>query len=146
MSRHFTLTEARALLGFARRTIAEAVKSKDLAEQSETWLRELSQKILMSGGVAVDTAAVEIWKTQYDTSTQALKSAMEALDEAGIQVKDLDVGLIDFPTIYRGEEVLLCFRMDESDITHWHGMTEGFAGRKEIDEDFVRNHRGQTLT
>ena len=58
-------------------------------------------------------------------------------------VKDLDVGLVDFPTFYRGEEVYLCWRMDESDIDHWHGVHEGFAGRKEIDRHFVENHRGE---
>jgi len=146
MARYFTLEEARGMLAFAGRAIREAVHSKNLAEQAETWLRDLSQKILFAGGMTVDTTAVEAWKTQYDTSSQSLKSALESLEEAGIQVKDLDIGLIDFPTLYRGEEVLLCWRMDEDDITHWHGLAEGFAGRREIDDDFLRNHRGETLS
>jgi len=45
-------------------------------------------------------------------------------------IKDLDVGLIDFPTLFRGKEVYLCWRMGESGIRHWHGVDEGFAGRK----------------
>ncbi len=146
MARYFTLEEARRLLPFAGRSIREAVESQTRAEEAETWLRDLSQRILMSGGMAVDTAAVESWKAQYDSSSQGLKRAMEGLEEAGIQVKDLNVGLVDFPSLYRGEEVCICWRMDEDDIRYWHGMTEGFAGRKEIDEDFVRNHRGQTLS
>jgi len=98
MARYFTLEEARGMLAFAGRAIREAVHSKNLAEQAETWLRDLSQKILFAGGMTVDTTAVEAWKTQYDTSSQSLKSALESLEEAGIQVKDLDIGLIDFPT------------------------------------------------
>jgi hypothetical protein len=67
---------------------------------------------------------------------------VEKLEEAGVVVKDLDIGLVDFPTLYRGEEVYLCWRMDEPDIDYWHGVHEGFAGRKEIDQTFVDNHRG----
>ena len=145
MPRYFTLDEARRLLPFAGRTIREAVDSQTRREKAETWLRELSQRILMLGGITLDTTAVESWKSQYDLSSQTLKRAMEALEEAGIQVKDLTTGLVDFPTIYRGQEVCICWRMDEDDIRYWHGLTEGFAGRKEIDEDFRRNHRGQEL-
>lgn len=146
MPRYFTLTEARRMLPFAGRSIREAVESKSRAEEAEAWLRDLSQRILMSGGMAVDTAAVEAWKAQYDSSSQTLKRAMEGLEDAGIQVKDLDIGLVDFPSLYHGEEVCICWRMDEDDIRYWHGMTEGFGGRKEIDDEFIRNHRGQTLT
>jgi hypothetical protein len=55
------------------------------------------------------------------------------------------VGLIDFPTLYRGSEVYLCYRMDEADIRFWHNTTEGFAGRKEIDNVFLDNHRGEDV-
>jgi hypothetical protein len=54
-------------------------------------------------------------------------------------VKDLDIGLIDFPTLFRGREVYLCWRMGETGIRYWHGE-EGFRGRKEIDRDFLDNH------
>ena len=60
-------------------------------------------------------------------------------------VKDLDVGLVDFPTLFRGEEVYLCWRMDEDDIDYWHGVHEGFAGRRPIDQQFIDNHRGEEL-
>jgi hypothetical protein len=106
-------------------------------------MQELAQRILMLGGISVDTATAEKWKTQRDSSAQALKQALEKIEEIGVVVKDLDVGLVDFPTLYRGEEVYLCWRMDESDIGHWHGVHEGFAGRKEIDRHFVENHRGE---
>ena len=50
---------------------------------------------------------------------------------------------VDFPTLFQGEEVYLCWRMDEDDIDHWHGVNEGFVGRKPIDQHFVDNHRGE---
>ena len=143
MPRHFTLDEARALLPLVGRTVREAVLSKGRYEEGETYLQELSQRILMRGGMTVDTATAEAWKTQRDSNAQTLKSAIGRLEEIGVLIKDLDAGLVDFPTLYRGEEVYLCWRMDENDIQHWHGVHEGFAGRKEIDRYFIENHRGE---
>jgi hypothetical protein len=143
MARHFTLTEARALLPAVGRLIREAVHSKDRYQQGDRYMQELAQRILMLGGISVDTAKAEGWKAQRDSSAQSLKQSLEKIEEIGVVVKDLDVGLVDFPTIYRGEEVYLCWRMDEGDIGHWHGVHEGFAGRKEIDRHFVENHRGE---
>lgn len=143
MARHFTLTEARTLLPSVGRLIRESVHSKGRYQEADTYMQELSQRILMMGGISVDTAAAEGWKTQRDTSGQALKQALEKIEEIGVVVKDLDVGLVDFPTLYRGEEVYLCWRMDEADIEHWHGVHEGFAGRKDIDKHFLENHRGE---
>ena len=78
------------MLPFAERSIREAVESRGRAGAAETWLRSLSQRIMMSGGMAVDTAAVESWKAQYDSSSKILKRSMDGLEEAGIQVKDLE--------------------------------------------------------
>ena len=60
----------------------------------------------------------------------------------GCVVKDLDIGLIDFPTEFRGEEVYLCWKLGEPRIEFWHGVEEGFRGRKAIDQDFRDHHRG----
>jgi hypothetical protein len=146
MSRHFTLDEAHALLPEVGRLIRDAVQSKSRYQAAETWLHDLAQRIMMSGGIHVDTALVESWKGQLEASGQTLKSSLEAIEEIGVLVKDMDTGLVDFPTLYRGEEVYLCWRMDEDRIEHWHGVHEGFAGRKAIDRDFLANHRGVGLT
>ena len=66
--------------------------------------------------------------------------------ETGCLVKDLDKGLVDFPTLFRGEEVYLCWKMDEPAIQFWHSVEEGFSGRKQIDQEFRDNHRGDALT
>jgi hypothetical protein len=50
-----------------------------------------------------------------------------------VQVKDLDIGLLDFPCKVEGEVLLLCWKLGEPAITHWHGVSEGFAGRKPVD-------------
>lgn len=144
MPRYFTLSEARELLPAVRRSIREAVQGKHRRQQSEELLQGLVQRILMQGGITVDTTAVESWKTQRDSAAQSLQASMEWMEETGVVVKDLDVGLVDFPTLYRGEEVYLCWRMDEDDIEFWHGVNEGFAGRKEIDGPFLEQHRGES--
>ena len=145
MPRYFTLDEARASLPLVGRHIREAILSRARHHEAEKAIRELTQRILMLGGVSVNTAAAQAWKTQYEANGQSLKDAVDRIEAIGGIVKDLDTGLVDFPTLFRGEEVYLCWRADESDIDHWHGVHEGFSGRKAIDRHFLDNHRGEAL-
>jgi hypothetical protein len=142
MPRYFSLREARAALPAVSRDIRDAVQAKGRYQQADGALHELGQRILMRGGIMVDTAAAEAWKSQRDSGAQTLKNTLGRIEDLGVVVKDLDVGLIDFPTLYRGEEVYLCWRMDEADIDFWHGTQEGFAGRKLIDGEFLSHHSG----
>ena len=143
MPRFFTLDQARALLPAVSRDIREAVQAKSRYADAEAAMQNMAQRIMMRGGLNVDINEVEGWKTQRENSANSLKRCMERIEEVGVIVKDLDVGLIDFPTLYRGNEVYLCYRMDEAEIRFWHGATEGFGGRKEIDTAFLDNHRGE---
>jgi hypothetical protein len=145
MPRYFTLDQARAMLPAVSRNVREAVQAKSKYEDADAAMQDVAQRIMMRGGIAVDINAVDAWKTQREVSANSLKQSMEKIEEAGVLVKDLEVGLIDFPTLYNGTEVYLCYRMDETDIRFWHGTTEGFAGRKEIDRAFLEQHRGEDL-
>jgi hypothetical protein len=71
---------------------------------------------------------------------ERLKAAVEGIEEAGAVIKDLDRGLVDFPTMLHGNEVYICWLLGEEDVAYWHGVDEGFAGRKAIDRDFLDNH------
>jgi hypothetical protein len=82
-------------------------------------------------------------RARRDTSAVALKEALETIEGTGALVKDLDMGLIDFLSLYRGREVCLCWKLGEDSIQFWHGTDEGFRGRKPIDEDFLKKHRGE---
>jgi hypothetical protein len=144
MPRYFTLREARAALPAVSRDIRDAVHAKGRYTEADSALQALGQRILMRGGILVDTAAAEAWKSQRDAGAQTLKNTLGRIEEMGVVVKDLDVGLIDFPTLYRGQEVYLCWRMDEADIDFWHGTHEGFAGRKLIDGEFLSRHTGDS--
>ena len=129
----------------AGRLIREAVQAKGRYQEADNSISNLTQRILIMGGLSVDTNQAEAWKTQRDSNEQTLKNSLEKLEEIGCVVKDLDVGLVDFPTLFKGEEVYMCWRMDEEDIEFWHNVHEGFAGRHKIDAQFLENHRGDDL-
>lgn len=77
-----------------------------------------------------------------ESSARQLHSAFERIQTFGCLVKDLDIGLLDFPTKYHRKEVYLCWRLGEERIEFWHGIDEGFRGRKPIDAEFLANHEG----
>jgi hypothetical protein len=141
--RFFNLTEARELLPRVERAIRTAVQSKSNHDQAEQALHNLAQRILLMGGILVDRVGVENLRNLKTSSAERLKGAVEDIDAIGCLIKDLDAGLVDFPTLFKGQEVYLCWRMGEPDIQFWHGVHEGFAGRKSIDKHFLDNHAGR---
>jgi hypothetical protein len=140
--KRFTLIEAERLLPEIEAIIRDAVSCKAQYQDAEEALHALAQRVAMLGGVVVDRAAVLQNRAQRDRHGQDLKAAIEKAQEYGCIIKDLDTGLVDFPTLFRGQEVYLCWRMGEAGIGFWHGVDEGFAGRKPIDRDFLDHHQG----
>jgi hypothetical protein len=142
MARRFTLAEAQSLIPEVSRRLRDAVSLKGAYQEAEQAIETWTQRITMMGGVMVDrNQAIDARKLR-DTSAASLRSAIEEVQAIGCVVKDLDVGLIDFPTEFRGEEVYLCWKLGEPRIEFWHGVEEGFRGRKAIDQDFRDHHRG----
>ena len=84
-------------------------------------------------------------KAEKEKAIQRAKDAVAEIDAAGVQVKDLDIGLLDFPCMVDGDVVLLCWKMGEKGITHYHGTSEGFAGRKPIDGRISRGPKEQLI-
>ena len=72
---------------------------------------------------------------QFQRESHAVTQAAEQLERLGVLVKDLDTGLVDFPALHEGEEVLLCWQLGEDEVAYWHGADEGFAGRKPLPLD-----------
>ena len=91
---------------------------------------------MLLGGITVDRERALEEHRRREQAAERLKRSVETLNEVGCVIKDLDVGLVDFPALHRGEEVYLCWKVGERDIEFWHGMDEGFAGRKPIGSDF----------
>jgi hypothetical protein len=131
--RTFTLREAQSMLPVLESLLRKSIDSKNLIEEIDQELTALSERIMLSGGMQVDVAACAARKARRDKAIQAAKDALSEINAIGVQVKDLDIGLLDFPCKRDDEIVLLCWKLGEPTIAHWHGTEEGFAGRKPID-------------
>jgi len=142
MSRFFNKAEAERLLADVEPAIQEALRLKSEFQQAEIELHQGRQRIALSGGAQLDRSGFLGIKERRDAGAAGLKNAIERIHAFGCLVKDLDIGLIDFPTLFRGREVYLCWKLGEPGIEFWHGQDEGFGGRKPIDRDFLVNHRG----
>jgi hypothetical protein len=139
--RTFTLDEAQTLLPVLESLLRTAIDGKRLMEEVDGEMQALSQRIFLNGGTHVDVVATARRKAQRGKAEQRAKDALAEIDSIGVQVKDLDIGLLDFPCEVEGRVLLLCWKMGETSITHWHGTEEGFAGRKRIDERIARSKR-----
>ena len=137
----FTLEEAQSLLPVLESLLNRAIDSKRAAEQVEAGLSELARRISNSGGMRVDVGNVARLRADMEAHMQRVRESIAEIDSIGVQVKDLEIGLLDFPCEVEGRTVLLCWKMGEQSITHWHTPEEGFAGRKAIDERIARSKR-----
>lgn len=132
----FSLDEAQALLPVLDALLSRAMEAKEAAAELEEQENELLRRILLSGGMLVDKAAVKKRKITLAALVQRAKDSLEEIIATGVQVKDLDVGLLDFPCELDGETVLLCWKRGEPRIGFWHRIEDGFAGRQPIDDRF----------
>jgi len=139
--RTFTLDEAQSLLPVLESLLRTAIGGKKLMEEVEGETQELGHRIFLNGGTHVDVVAIARRKAERAKAEQRAKDALAEIDSIGVQVKDIDIGLLDFPCEVEGQTVLLCWKMGEKSITHWHGTDEGFAGRKLIDERIARSKK-----
>jgi hypothetical protein len=140
-SRTFTLDEAQDLLPVLESLLRTAIDGKHVIESVEAEFQALQQQIHLRGGMSLNVVHWAAKKAQRDKTLQRVKDAMAEIDAIGVQVKDLDIGLLDFPCEVDGNIILLCWKLGEKAITHWHGVSEGFAGRKAIDERIAKAKR-----
>jgi hypothetical protein len=140
-NRSFTLEEAQSLLSVLESLLRTAIDGKKLIEAVDNELQELAHRVFLSGGLLVNIVQVARRKAEREKTIQLVKDALAEIDSTGVQVKDLDAGLLDFPCEVEGRIVLLCWKLGEKGITHWHDTSEGFAGRKPIDERIAKAKR-----
>lgn len=143
MPRFFNLLEAERLLPEVERLIRSLAASKQGYEQADGQLNRIAQRIALTGGMIPPREEAGLLRKRKEAAARSIKTAFERIQEIGCQVKDLDTGLVDFPTLYRDEEVYLCWQLGESGITFWHHIADGFRGRKPIDAEFLENHHGE---
>ncbi|MDP9159371.1 MAG: DUF2203 domain-containing protein [Acidobacteriota bacterium] len=132
--RTFTLEEAQSLLPVLESLLRTSIDGKKFVESVDAEFQELAHQVFLSGGLLVNVVHMARRKAEREKTIQRVKDAMAEIDAIGVQVKDLEAGLLDFPCKVEGRTILLCWKLGEQGITHWHTTGDGFAGRKPIDE------------
>lgn len=138
--RFFTLLQAEGLLPEVERLLQTLSRLKDEFEAADAELTRINQRIALTGGMNLPRDQIQQIRARKDTSANGIKAAIEGIQEIGCQLKDIQTGLVDFPTLYRGKEVYLCWKLGESSIGFWHHIEDGFRGRHPIDGEFLANH------
>ncbi len=122
--KHFQLSEARQLIGTLRHTFSFIHISRDQLMMCE---KKLAHRLLKTGG---DLGGLEV-----STLLRAMLAIHEGISDItarGIQIKDLDRGMVDFPHLRNGREVFLCWELEDEDIEFWHEIDSGHAGRERL--------------
>jgi len=130
-SRYFTLEEANEAVGKLRPAVEQMVEYRRRYLAAEERRSALTRQADSNGGDLTPTDFAEV-EQALAREGEALGRSIEHIQSAGAQVKDLDRGLLDFPSRRDGVEILLCWHLGEDEIEYWHGSEEGFASRKPL--------------
>jgi hypothetical protein len=141
LSKTFTLGEAQTLLPVLEALLRRAQAAGTRAGEMEAEMQALCQRIFLSGGLHVDVAAAARRRAERDKAMQEAKDTLAEIDEIGVQVKDLEEGLLDFPCVLDGKTVLLCWKLGEKEIGYWHSPEDGFENRRPLDSRFGKTER-----
>jgi hypothetical protein len=131
--RLFTLTEAERTRQELEPILIEAMDCRRRMAELDENLSRLANRIMLMGGLVVPYEKTAKLRLERDHLADTIKTALQRIGATGCVVKDLEVGLLDFPALINNEEVYLCWRLGEERIRFWHRQDEGFAGRKPID-------------
>ena len=123
-SKHYTLEEARALLPQLRRELERLAQLRQQLEQLDDRLGTMLKE-----GCDVGGEQVNLWVRCLAEA----KSIVVEFKSREIQIKDIERGLIDFPSLRQGREIFLCWEKDEGDIEFWHDLDTGYGGRERLD-------------
>lgn len=122
--RYFTIEEAEALIPKCTDAFRSALATKALIEKKvEDWRA--------AAGTLTDADAA-MYHGQVEFLASQLEKQLSEITALGALPKDLEAGLVDFPARIEDREAYLCWRLGESHITNWHGLTEGYQGRRPL--------------
>ena len=130
-ARYFTPDEANEQLAEVRPAAEALVAHRRAMTVAAGKRARLVQRIAGNGG-DFDPQEPRALEEKFAEEGEAVERCVEQLEQLGVLVKDLDRGLVDFPALRDGEEVLLCWEVGEDEVAFWHGIDEGFAGRKPL--------------
>lgn len=129
--RYFTPDEANEALGEVRPLTEELVEHRRALVELQERQAALTARIAGNGS-NVEPRELQEVQERLDEEVAGIARCVARIHDAGALVKDLDRGLVDFPARREGEDVLLCWRLGEDEIGFWHGLEEGFSGRKPL--------------
>jgi hypothetical protein len=129
--RHFSVEEANEALDEVRPLTEELVRHRRALVKLQERQAAVTARIAGNGG-NVEPHELEDVQERLDEEVAGIARCVARIHEVGALVKDLDVGLVDFPATRDGEEILLCWRLGEAEVGFWHGLDEGFSGRKPL--------------
>jgi hypothetical protein len=130
--RLFTLKEAEHARRELEPLLIEAMDCRRKITPIENDLSAAAARIMMMGGVLVPYEKLAALRMEQTKLAEIMKSALNRILETGCVIKDLDVGLLDFPAVIDNQDVYLCWKLGEDRIRYYHRQDEGFAGRKPI--------------
>lgn len=119
-----------------------ALGARQERQRAEQGLQSYRRRLILSGGVIPNANRMGAYEDQAKLAHEQLTRAVNQLEDWGLELRDLDRGLVDFPTRYRGQTVYLCYQIGEREVRYWHSQDSGFAGRQLIDETFLAEHQG----
>ena len=131
MARTFTPDEANAVLVELRPVVEQMVQHRRNLTAAQRLQTELVTRIAGNGGDMMPSDLREAAET-IQLEASAIAECAERINAAGAEVKSLEEGLLDFPAKRGDEDVLLCWKLGEDEVRYWHGVDEGFAGRKPL--------------
>lgn len=129
----FSLTEAERLRVQLEPVLIEAMETNRKLSGYDEQLGLLAERIQRSGGLQVPYERIAKQRIERNRLHEAVEAALERIQATGCVVKDLDVGLLDFPARIDNQDVYLCWKLGEDRIRFYHRQDEGFAGRKPLD-------------
>ena len=129
--RYFTVAEANEALAEVRPLTEELVSHRRALVELQERQSALTTRISGNGG-NVEPSELQNVQERLDEEVAGIARCVARIHELGALVKDLDQGLVDFPAQRGDEDVLLCWRLGEDAIEFWHGLDEGFSGRRPL--------------
>ena len=128
VARRFDLHQAEAALRDVEPELRLAMSLRVELAGVLSSLAEVARHVSLSGGALVHREQLGETRSKRDALARRLKETIESIQSFGCLIKDLDMGLIDFPTLYRGVEVYLCWKLGEGSIESLPCCNEGALG------------------
>ncbi len=131
--KYFSRHEAEQLLPMIEEFLKVAQEHKQTVDAAQVELSKAGSRIMVLGGSYPPYSDLVKKKAERDQASARIVETITKIQETGCLVKDIDEGLIDFPSMIEGQEAFLCWKQGEARIEYWHGLEDGYGGRKRLD-------------